>query len=300
MTIVHSFWSKPALYGQCGFPAKYNFITYIYCYALSCIRLKQLGHRVVFYGDDLSLKLFNIIPYDEMRLLNIPNEANPIFQSLGKIYALQQMKEDEVYMSGDVIFKNNNILSIIDQDHTSDIVVQSIQYADGYPYDDVCNKIEKHLKNGLSTNFYNDLKIVRASRFCDTSVIKFNNKMFKDLFIICYKENINIINKQLSKSINVDLIDRLDLVFEKQFLYQLSRKYNITVNPLLGVDINEVRTNAMTYEIMHILMSTKIYQLANVIRELRLADFDLYNKISEFCDTIQIPETHKQKTSNKK
>lgn len=277
--VVHSFWSRPCLENRYEVDKALQLTTNIVLYATSFAWAKKLGRRVVFYGDKYACRKFSIIPYDEIRVLDIPQEASTAFWAQSKFYALKQMQLGDVHIDGDVFIRSQQTWDIIDAQEC-DAIVQSIE--EMIPPRDMyyarCNNIAKNMKF-----LYGCTPTLGLAFNC--GVVGINNRELKSKYLETYfhaLRNCPPLNDTQKRRVTMDLL------FEQRFLCELSDTQNYSVRILLGATDEEIDRNAEILNYQHVVGRKKYEERQKIEKELEYVNKKLYRSIMDYIPTVKV------------
>ncbi len=280
MALVHSLWMKPMLNNSRGVSLKKHLKTTIWCYASSVAFAYKYNQPIVLYTDDIGRKLLSYLPYDHMYSLNIPADTPSELWAAGKFYALQQMNLGDIHIDGDVFLKSPSLIELmLSLMSKNDLIVQSIEdswnvLSNYYSASrDIVNTFHIPLSPGCTSDY---------SYAWNCGVVGINNESLKAKYLEAYLSVLNYIKRHPDI---IEVIRRtpnctMDLLFEQQHLYELSKGYK--VGNLLGAG-KVAYDNAQQLGYQHILGSSKWDCLRQIKKQLKSVNPEIYEmtKIKE-------------------
>ena len=281
MRFVHSLSTRPLKLNAYNTGVWDMFLGNLAYYALSFSYIKNLGHEIVFYGDEISTRIFDVIPYDEIHntLDNISSDVHPRFWAAAKIKALENEELGAVHIDGDVFIKSPKCVDIISQ--PVDLVTQCKEDAVSYQKDAPIFWSDKEfcLERGL------DLEKIGAY---NTGVLCFNNQELKDKFIKGYWDLAKHFSQKFWYVLDIQNFYTPDLISEQVFVRQVSEDYKtgcvLGDIPLEHFQDAVDRSNEIGYQ--HVLTNNKFKITDRCMDVLSKTNPELHKKISKLCRNI--------------
>jgi len=277
MTFAHSFWSKP-LYKKKFFDIEQAIEIILYEYALSASLVHKFGHKIVLYTDQKGYDILNVIPYDDIIIVENTITDNHHFAASIKFEALKRMSLGDTLIDGDIFLHRQAIYNII-KTSTPDVLVSFFEpksYIDGdrkshetmYRLLDVDGLVFDHEDYDSIDGWYN------------TSLIHFNSQELKDAYIDQYIKNVRMVS-------NIDFgIVWPDVVIEQRNLARLCESMNKTIDVTVeGFPTREANDRAFAIGMMHI-GAIKAAHHPNVISDLTSINPDLISKLDNHIKEI--------------
>lgn len=268
MKFIHSLNTKPFninLYNTNSTIRKYGNIIY---YALSLAYLKRLGVQTVLYTDKLGQELLDFLPYDEIKLIDIPDSISPRFWAASKMDALSKEDVPVIHIDGDVFIKSEKLLNIIESTEY-DVLVQ--QYEQGYWYKrdtsifwrepEFCKSIGINLED---TQAYN------------TGILAFKNSNIKEEFTNRYKQIVHYFSNKYKQELDTLAYCTPDLLAEQHLIYNLSQ--DSKVFQLLPKDHNLAQAKAIDLGYQHVLSTIKFEYLVQCMQILQKLNPKIYTE----------------------
>lgn len=280
MALVHSLWMKPMLNNSRGVSLKKHLKTTIWCYASSVAFAYKYNRPIVLYADEIGRRLLSYLPYEHIYNLDIPEDTTTDLWAAGKFYALRQMQLGDVHIDGDVFLKSvrvhDAIRSLIE---SNDLIVQSME--DSW---DVLSTWYKASRD-IVDQYHIPLAKRCTSEYSyawNCGVVGINNEQLKQEYLEAYFQVLDYIRNRpdIINTIHGTPDCTMDLLFEQQHLYELSKGYK--VGNLLGAG-KVAYDNAQQLGYQHILGSSKWDCLRQIKKQLKSVNPEIYEmtKIKE-------------------
>jgi len=223
--VFHSFWSNPLLGERFDQTIVKQLKSTLLFTAIGVIALKKLDIDVVLHTDDYGIKLFEILPYNEIYLTLRGHEVNKCFWASGKMIALEKEPLGACHLDLDAWIKQPECRDII-FNSKADIVIQSLE-DNQETYQQVRDTVIKN----IDVFDHIDMSIAKNFKAYNCGIIKINNQELKDMWLNGYWSIIN----QLSEKNIIESEDNFfipDLIAEQWLLYQLCQQNNFCVETL--------------------------------------------------------------------
>jgi hypothetical protein len=276
MRFIHTFNSKPLLKEKFN---KYETLLEViltdYTYSAACC--KKYGHEIVLYTDLQGSKLLSHIDYNEVIILDLPDEGH--FSASIKFEAIKNMTEDDVLIDGDLFIQNKKAFELIESYNNYDFVYSFYEpnsftcseqkNIDKYYY--MFSKFYEH--KDIFKKPYELAKNISELEWPNTSLMKFNNIELKNKYLEQYIYH-------LQKLVNIDFGRTWpDIIIEQFHMKRLLEYGNYTSKPIIENYPND-ESNKFALEIgfTH-LGNVKINYNEHFKQKLKLLDSDLYNKV---------------------
>ena len=233
MRFVHTYWTKPALADRWNVDKLPQIIGNIWYYSTSVAYLKKLGQYIELHTDDFGKTCLDHISYDNIYtdLNTVPKNIKPFMWAYGKFWGCKDIKEDYIHIDGDVFIKSQKTLDAIGYDNQ--VVVQGHEYVTNPKY-------KGALYSDISITLKNMEYPYWSNRTCqhayNVGLLQISNKDIRKKYFDTYFKYAEycctdpIISKACSDS-HGHLAP--DLVFEQQWLYELTSYYKVPVKELL-------------------------------------------------------------------
>lgn len=275
MALVHSLWTKPMLKNSRGEQLQKQIETTVWCSASSVAYAKKHNEEIHLYADGLGRDLLSFLPYDDVKVLDVPDNIPTEFWAAGKFFALADMNLGDIHVDNDVFLKTPELISELKNGLSeNDLIVQSIE--DSWQvlnsYYKMCRDVVK--LNGIE--FFNHLEADYSPAY-NCGVVGFNDEEFKRLYLDSY---INNICQIYSNPKAMDLIRNnenvwMDLLCEQQHLYNLAEMYDYKVYNLLGTG-DEVFERSVALGYQHLLGPEKWILLDDIKVQLENLNPEIY------------------------
>ena len=133
MSLIQSFWSKPAIEGRWDISGQLE--ANVWIAALSCVHAHRNGIPLIMHTDDFGKELLQHLPYTEIRLtLNaIPDDTPSGQWAISKMYALQNSELGDIHIDNDVFIKKKELYTRMSEKYY-DVIVQSLEDTQGPLY----------------------------------------------------------------------------------------------------------------------------------------------------------------------
>lgn len=275
MALVHSLWTKPMLNNERGVASKTQLESVIWCHASSVAYAKRLGEPIHLYTDDFGLQLLDLLPYDNIVKLDVPDNIPTDFWAAGKFFAYKKMKLGDIHIDGDVFIKTPILLDRIKQGMAShDLIVQSIENSWVYENEFYINCLRVITANNIHFDGITDY----YTPAYNCGLIGFSSDELKHKYIAHYLESIKRIytNADAMAMIRSNNETWMDLVCEQQHLHTLAKGYK--VYNLLGSG-DECHYNAKQLGYQHLLGPDKWKFIDKIQQQLYYVDRDIYNSV---------------------
>lgn len=243
-------------------------------YALSLAYLKRLNQKVVLYTDTLGKALLGHLPYDEIHLLDVPEEIHPRYFAASKMYALDLEPVDSIHIDGDVFIKTEELLNSI-KTANYDVIVQSYERADWYESNAPMYLKDKDFCDGFG------LKIGKWGGY-NTGLIGFKNKELKDKFIRSYKSIALHFSSFFKKELDSGDYLTPDLIAEQKLIYQLANDSKSKICMIFELG----DPKKIGYQ--HVLTTQKFKPdiLEHCMQILKQVSPEIYNNTYKLCQNI--------------
>lgn len=275
MALVHSLWTKPMIKSSRGEQLLKQIETTVWCTASSVAYAKKHNEEIHLYADGLGRDLLSFLPYDDVKVLEVPDNVPTEFWAAGKFFALADMNIGDIHIDNDVFLKTPELIAELKNGLSeNDLIVQSIE--DSWQvlnsYYKMCRDVVK--LNGIE--FFNHLKADYSPAY-NCGVVGFNDEEFKRLYLDSY---INNICQIYSNPKAMDMIRNnenvwMDLLCEQQHLYNLAEMYDYKVYNLLGTG-DEVFGRSVTLGYQHLLGPEKWILLDDIKEQLENLNPEIY------------------------
>lgn len=273
MALVHSLWTQPMISRERGVSLKKQLETMLWCYASSVAFAHRYNVPIVLYTDKMGRQLLSHLPYTQVYDLDIPEDTPTELWAAGKFYALKKMQLGDIHIDGDVFLKTSEVHKLVhDGMQNNDLIVQSTEdswevlsewYKDSR---DVVNQCDIRLLYECTANY---------SHAWNCGVVGINNQRLKDMYLESYFCSLKQVKErpEVLKAIHSKTHCIMDLLFEQQHLYELSKEYK--VYNLLGSG-KEAYSRSAEIGYQHILGSSKWECLRSIRKQLKRVDPELY------------------------
>lgn len=256
----------------------------VYMTALSVEYLHLLSQKAVLYGDGASINLLNAIEWDEVYEIAVDRDTFPdTAYAAAKIYALEKMSIDDIYIDFDVFIKRQRCINQL-QNIKCDLLTQYEYFADTDKFSALLN----------ATQYLNSLGITKVAdplsvKGYNSGLIKFGNEKLKAQYIELYKSFYKVHKDTLDINKEDDLI--LDTYVEEHGLFTIGNQVDqegkllFDSRTLIGsidknVNFGPVQQLAAEYGYEH-LCGQKLNFLPKIKAELGNLNRQKYNQINE-------------------
>ena len=282
MRFVHSLWTTPSLNERWYISPEIATLTNMWYYALSVAYLKNLNQEIVLYTDTFGKECLEHIPYNEIYTIldkKIPQEMCPIMWACAKFYALTEEELGSIHIDGDVFIKTQQCLDII-SNSKCDLFVQGEEDAN-LANDTGMTGLYIQNHKYLSHLIFPKGLAKMGNKAYNTGILQFNKQELKDTFISSYFFMLDqVVNdKILIEKWEEDKNICPDLVIEQRFIYDLSKKYDVSC--LIDYQQNNINNYANQIGFQHVLSQRKYYLLHSCKATLKHIDKELYNLTAE-------------------
>lgn len=274
MKFVHSYWRGPAEFVARD-DAFHRERVNILCAAASASLIHSHGYRIELYCDRVSYESLNIIPYDDIHIIDIGVDANPMFFARCKFHALQMMKLGDVHIDNDVFIYDKNLCEKIACFNT-DCIVQNID-----PKSTTLNS-----GNMAARIYLRDIEMLYGLRAevgstANCGVIGIRNTSLKEMYLSQY---FDILSKTKDMYPRTEIIP--DLVAEQDNICRLCEKHGFSMSAIYEKPEEMYDRKAHHILYTHILGSDKYLEqhylpLFDVVKE---KDPILYDKVKDLFD----------------
>lgn len=112
LRVYHSFWTIPMITKRFNWDAGHRAKQTLLMAALGCVSAKGYGCHFAMHTDEIGMKLFDCIPYDEMNL-TVESLLPKIFWASPKLMALEKEPLGAVHIDIDAFIQSENCVNII-------------------------------------------------------------------------------------------------------------------------------------------------------------------------------------------
>lgn len=234
INFAHAFWYKPLLNKKFNDDFELSLKTTMLNYAFSTSLIHKFGYKITLYADKDGADLLSFIDYDNVIVLDVPENNSIHFAAMIKFMALKKMTLNDVLIDGDIFLRKQEIYDIIEY-KKDDVVYSVFEENSGIlrkqEYVEYYTKLMNILENQNFDKPYHNFKLEDIC-FPNTSVLKFNNQTAKDEYIKQYEKHFNYLN-------NIDFGNVWpDIIIEQYFLKLCCDYNNYTHSPLLEDFVN--------------------------------------------------------------
>ena len=217
MKIVQSYWSKPGN-ENCSWLIKEM---HYYCWALSCLKLKQFYDKVELVTDKKGKEVLIDqlgLPYDSVKVvLDDINDYSTELWALGKIYAYQIQDEPFIHVDGDICVWDK----FPERIESAGLIAQHEER--DYEFAIV------HFNELLNANLdYYPKEIIQFRQQENNAIVEANAGIFggNDIeFIKDYcEEAFRFVNKSMDKALSVKHSGMFNTVFEQYLFYCMANQ----------------------------------------------------------------------------
>lgn len=275
MNFAHSFWSKPLLEQKFdSFEKSLRII--LYSYTMSAEMVRAYGHNITLYTDKYGAELLGFAPYNEVVVIDIPQDQSKHFAAQIKFEALKRMKLGEILIDGDLFLWRSGVYEIIRQSVVDVLyaIYENNEFILG-------SKANIKLLDKMSTVKYESpYKIPRIDEvgWPNTCLLKFNNQQLKDEYIAQYEHHKNLLQ-------DIDFEDVWpDIIIEQYFLKVLCDSKGYTYKPVME-DIFNNEDKAVNLGFTH-LGGAKEKFLFLAVDWIRNNDIERYNIINKKLEEL--------------
>ncbi len=300
MKIIQTFWSKPFSSGtQSNAESRHDggwlhFKYFLYCWALSCLKLREFYSDVELYTDSIGKNLLIDrleLPYSKVQTdLDNYNSFHPDLWAIGKLHSYQCQDQPFLHVDGDVIISKR----FSPQCEASELIVQNLETDfltdNGMFYGSIRSEVLEHFRNVPYEIRNSNFATLKSVNMGVTGGINSNFFKVYSRIALNFVEN----NIQCLDRIN---ISRFNVLFEQFLFYQLAESRNKDISVILHECDLEQRSfvnfhllpNINTF--IHVLGPFKRNQFLCEQVELRLKhEFPLYyDRINQYLQIKSEP-----------
>lgn len=265
--LIHSFHSK-----YCDRNKLFMYVCY---YTLSCLYAKKNGFNIVLHTDDLGLKLFKNMPYDDI-IVSLNNIERPhhLFFAYPKFHVLELMSDNDIHIDGDVFLKSEKLHDIL-LFNDYDCIVQSTEQEtnSGIKF----NQSWIDARKTLSKIEYPEWAKRVNHLMYNTGIMGFKNEELKRTYINTYWEMSEKFKHQC-----IDIPSCPEIIIEQQFLLDLCENKGFTTKEvipfkLVGKNANEY---AKSIGYQHVIgMNAKMNGLTDCIKTIKQLDGNIIKQL---------------------
>ena len=270
MSLIQSFWSKPAIENRWNI--KNQLESNLWIMALSCVYAKKNNIPLIMHTDDFGKELLSYLPYTEIRLtLNQIPENTPAGQwAISKMYAQRASNLGDIHIDNDVFIKKRSLYEMM-ANKPYDAIVQSLEKTDGPLYVEA-KKIIEPLTNQKVMDFQTPYAF-------NCGIIGFKNQQLKDRYLNDYFKFYQELNS--NPELNNWLLTEKELTAE--LLIEQAHLFEITDNKhVLCLLMKKESAKELGYQ--HLIGKSKYFVINQVKQLLFKLDSDIYYKTQEIIE----------------